>query len=163
MPRCPTTPRGAHINHAPKEKQVVSKIMAAAKKIPGLVLRKRHGTAMGCGGDPDLYGSFRGRHVEIEVKVPYVPKSQLTKLQTYRQHEWSVDGQAVVGVARSIDEFLAILALVAPELRHAESVWLCAGCRQYRWQGDDAPARCPACGHIHFERESEAKVAAVAE
>ncbi len=143
------------MTRSPKEKQVVTKIMAAAKKIPGLVLRKRHGTAMGCAGDPDLTGCFRGRHVEIEVKVPYESKSQLTKLQAHRQVEWAESG-AIVGIARSIEEFLAILARVAPELRHAEPLWLCSGCHRYRWQGDDAPARCPNCRHTHFELETKA-------
>ncbi len=138
------------VMHAPKEKQVVTKIMAAARKIPGLVLRKRHGTAMGCAGDPDLTGCFRGRHLEIEVKVPYESRSRLTKLQTHRQVEWAESG-AIVGVARSVPEFLAILARVAPEFLRREPVWVCAGCGEYRWQGDDAPARCPLCGHIHFD------------
>ncbi len=145
------------MTHVPKEKQVVNRIMAAAKKIPGLVLRKRHGTAFGCAGDPDLTGCFRGRHVEIEVKVPYESRSQLTRLQVQRQAEWAASG-ALVGVARSVPEFLAILACVAPEILRpapATPTWVCAGCGTYRWQGEDAPARCPRCGHIHFTRKAE--------
>ena len=134
----------------PLEKAVVARIMAALRKIPGLVVRKRHGTVMGMSGDSDLYGSYRGKHFEIEVKRPSDSRSQLTKLQTERQREWKIEGGAMVGVARSPEEALAILGL-----RPAEPpTWICIGCRSYRWQSQEPPARCPNCGHIHFEREA---------
>ena len=63
------------------EKYIVARIMAVLKKVPGLVIRKRHGTVMGMAGDPDLYGSYRGRHFEIEVKRPCDSRSELTTLQ----------------------------------------------------------------------------------
>ena len=94
------------------EKAVVARIMAALKKIPGVVVRKRHGTAMGVAGDPDLYGSIRGRHFEIEVKRPGDPGSIPTELQTRRIEEWRAAG-ALVGIARSVDGALAILGLSA--------------------------------------------------
>jgi len=134
------------VKESPLEKNVVARIVAALKKVPGLVVRKRHGTVMGAAGDPDLYGSYRGRHFEIEVKRPFDSKSQLTKLQVQRQEEWRVDGNAVVGVARSPEEALAILGVAQPE-----SDWICGGCRQYTWHGHEPPARCPKCGHLHFE------------
>jgi hypothetical protein len=132
------------------EKAVVARIMTALKKLPGVVVRKRHGTAMGVAGDPDLYGTIRGRHFEIEVKRPCDPSSKLTKLQTERLVEWKMGG-AITGVARSVDDALAILGLLKPL-----PVWLCSGCCEYRWQGDDAPASCPACGHTRFEQEVRA-------
>ena len=130
------------------EKSQVNRIMAKLRTVRGIVVRKRHGTAMGVAGDPDLYGSYRGRHFEIEVKRPNDPRAVLTKLQAERLREWNVDGKAIVGVARTSEEALAILGLLKPD-----PFWLCSGCRQYRWQGDDPPARCPKCGHLHFERE----------
>jgi len=133
---------------AVSEKSQVNRIMAKLRQIRGIVVRKRHGTAMGVAGDPDLYGSYRGRHFEIEVKRPNDPRAVLTKLQAERLREWNVDGNAIVGVARTSEEALAILGLLKPD-----PFWLCSGCRQYRWQGDDPPARCPKCGHLHFERE----------
>ena len=133
------------------EKCVTNRIMAAVKKIPGVVVRKRHGTVMGVGGDPDIYGSYKGRHFEIEVKRPNDSTSQLTALQTQRLLEWNAQGGAITGVARSVPEALAILGLNRPE-----PIWICVGCRQYRWQSDDPPARCPACGHTHFEKEKAA-------
>jgi rubrerythrin len=131
------------------EGAVVARIMADLKKRPGVVVRKRHGTAMGVIGDPDLYGTIRGRHFEIEVKRPNDPSSQLTKLQTQRLLAWNLAG-AITGVARSVDEALAILGLAQPE----RPVWICAGCHEYRWRSADAPARCPLCGHRHFDREA---------
>ena len=131
------------------EQAVVGRIKAALNRLPGVVVRKRHGTVMGVAGDPDLYGTIKGRHFEIEVKRPNDPASQLTKLQTERLLEWGRGG-ALAGVARNVDEALAILGLT-PE---PEIIWLCSGCRAYRWQSDDPPARCPACGHIHFEQEA---------
>jgi hypothetical protein len=134
----------------PLEKVTVVRVMVALRKIPGLVVRKRHGSVMGVAGDPDLYGSYRGKHFEIEIKRPHDSRSQLTKLQTERQKEWKVEGGAIVGVARSPEEALAILGLRPPEPPR----WICTGCRNFTWASDDAPARCPNCGHIHFEREA---------
>jgi len=134
------------------EKVVVGRVMAALKRLPGVVVRKRHGTVMGVAGDPDLYGTIKGRHFEIEVKRPSDPSSQLTDLQTQRLRDWKLAG-ALTGVARCVDDALVILGLATPE---AECVWLCAGCRDYRWLGREAPARCPRCRHIHFERQAAA-------
>jgi rubrerythrin len=134
------------------EKAVVSRILTALRKVPGVVVRKRHGAAMGVAGDPDLYGTIKGRHFEIEVKRPNDPTSQLSKLQTERLQEWTLAG-ALTGVARNVEEALAILGLTRPEPR-PEVIWICSGCRAYCWQSDDPPARCPRCGHIRFERQA---------
>lgn len=136
------------------ERVVVARIMAALKKQPGIVARKRHGTAMGVGGDPDIYGTFNGRHFEIEVKRPSDPSSQLTELQTKRLLEWNLAG-AITGVARSVDEALAILGKSRPTI-DTVYVWLCSGCRKYEWAGTEAPARCPHCGHTRFEHQDAA-------
>ena len=131
------------------EKAIVARIMATLKKVPGMVVRKRHGTVMGIGGDPDLYGIYRGKHFEIEVKRPFDSKSQLTKLQNERLLEWKLAG-AIIGVARSVEEALAILGITKP-VPEPESYWLCGGCREYTYRGHEAPARCPGCGHRHFK------------
>jgi hypothetical protein len=136
------------------EKAIVARIVAALKKVPGVVVRKRHGTVMGMAGDPDLYGSINGRHFEIEVKRPFDPKSQLTKLQSERQYEWRVQGAAIVGVARNVDEAFAILGIGRQATIPRDALWLCGGCHEYRWRGPEPPARCPTCGHRHFEQEA---------
>ena len=92
------------------EKGITARIVKALRGHPRVVVRKRHGTAMGVAGDADLYGTINGRHFEIEVKRPNDPSSQLTELQTRRQLEWKLAG-AITGVARSVDEALAILGL----------------------------------------------------
>ena len=61
---------------------------------------------------------------------------------------------AITGVAQCVDDALVILGLGRPEVAPENIVWLCSGCLNYRWQGSDAPARCPACDHSHFQRES---------
>jgi len=137
------------MKQAPLEKYIVGRIVAALKKVPGLVVRKRHGTVMGMAGDPDLYGSYRGRHFEIEVKRP---GEHPTELQTQRLLEWNLAG-AITGIAHSVEEALAILRIQYPA-RQPESDWLCGGCRDYTWRGHEPPARCPRCGHRHFEERS---------
>ena len=91
------------------EKSVVASIVRRLREPPGIVVRKRHGTAMGVAGDPDLYGSIHGRHFEIEVKRPDAA-ADVTELQQQRLQEWSRAG-AMTGVARSVDDALAILGL----------------------------------------------------
>lgn len=131
------------------ENAVVRRIMGALRNVPGMVVRKRHGTVMGLAGDPDLYGSYRGRHFEFEVKRPNDPASRLTKLQTTRLREWERAG-AIVGVVRSVAEAMLLLGLQPKE----EPVWICSACRKYRWPSADAPARCPRCGNTRFEKEA---------
>lgn len=92
------------------ESAVVTRIMTDLKNRRCVVVRKRHGTAMGVAGDPDLYGTVGGRHFEIEVKRPDDPSSQLTKLQAQRLQEWRMAG-ALVGVARSVEDARQILGL----------------------------------------------------
>jgi len=94
------------------EKYVVARIMKALKQQRGVVVRKRHGTAMGVAGDADLYGSIRGRHFEIEVKRPDDPGSIPTELQAQRMQEWRAAG-ALVGIARSVEDALAILDITS--------------------------------------------------
>jgi hypothetical protein len=131
------------------EKAVVQRIMAALRTVPGLVVRKRHGTVMGLAGDPDLYGSFRGAHFEFEVKRPNDPSSQLTALQGERLNEWRRAG-AISGVVSSVQDAMVLLGLAPRQ----PAVWICTGCRKYKWTSADAPDRCPECGSIRFEQEA---------
>src|ERR1039458_2899935 len=105
--------RQAMKHQAVLEKAIVTRIIKALKDKPHVVVRKRHGTAMGMAGDPDLYGTINGRHFEIEVKRPNDSSSQLTELQTQRLMEWKAAG-AITGVARSVEDALVILGLARP-------------------------------------------------
>lgn len=94
----------------PRESTLVKQIMAALRAAPGVVARKRHGSAWSVAGDPDIYGSIHGQHFEIEVKRR---NGMVTELQQARMRDWTRAG-ALVGVARSVGEALAVLGLSAP-------------------------------------------------
>jgi len=88
-----------------REAALVAEILRALRALPGVIVRKRHGSAWGVAGDPDLYGSIHGRHFEIEVKRP---GDRLTALQEARMKQWAATG-ALAGVARSVEEALDIV------------------------------------------------------
>ena len=90
-----------------REAQVVQAIVRRLRRVPGLIVRKRHGTTFGIAGDADLYGSVGGRHFEIEVKRP---GEEPTALQEIRLSQWRASG-ALTGVARCADDALRILGL----------------------------------------------------
>jgi len=92
---------------AVRESVLVAAIVEALRAAPGLVIRKRHGTAWGFAGDPDLTGCYLGRHFELEVKTP---AGALTRLQEARLAEWARAG-AITAVVRSVDEALAALGI----------------------------------------------------
>ena len=50
------------------EKYIVARIVAALKKVPGLVIRKRHGTVMGVAGDLEIAKQGRGREATVYRK-----------------------------------------------------------------------------------------------
>ena len=89
----------------PREAALVKQIMAVLRATPGVVARKRHGSAWSVAGDPDIYGSICGRHFEIEVKRR---DSVLTELQKVRIRDWARAG-ALVGVVGSAEEALGLL------------------------------------------------------
>lgn len=92
---------------AVRESALVGTIVEALRAVPGLIVRKRHGTAWGIAGDPDLTGCYRGRHFELEVKTPV---GALTRLQEARLAEWSQAG-AITAVVRSAGEALVALGI----------------------------------------------------
>jgi Holliday junction resolvase len=91
----------------PRESTLVRQIVAALRATPGVVVRKRHGGSWTVAGDPDLYGSYRGRHFEIEVKLR---DGEVTDLQRARLRDWERAG-ARTGVARSVSEALAVVGI----------------------------------------------------
>jgi hypothetical protein len=100
------TPRSAKTNTS-RESPIVKAIVARLKQERHCVVRKRHGTAFCYAGDPDLYGSLRGRHFEIEVKRP---GCEPTELQRARLADWC-DSGALSGWATSVAEALAIVEI----------------------------------------------------
>ena len=102
-----TTRSAKRKRSAVRESALVAAIVEALRAAPGLVIRKRHGTAWGFAGDPDLTGCYLGRHFELEVKTP---TGALTRLQEARLAEWSRAG-AITAVVRSVDEALTALGI----------------------------------------------------
>lgn len=88
-----------------RESTLAAEIMRALRALPGVVVRKRHGSPWGVAGDPDLYGSINGRHFEIEVKRP---GERPTALQQARLKQWATSG-ARAGVATNVEDALRIL------------------------------------------------------
>jgi hypothetical protein len=125
----------------PLERHLQRAIAAALDKIPGLVYRKRHGSAFAVRGDPDLYLLYAGRHVEIELKRP---GENPTPLQWKRLEEWAAGG-AVAAVVHSKAELLEVLAWVAdPHLPPPFSVLLRS--RSSADYGSTAPRTGSRCG-----------------
>lgn len=89
----------------PRESTIVAAILQALKSVKGLAVRKRWTGGMAAAGDPDLTGCYRGRHFELEVKVP---GGKLTRLQRARLEEWREAG-AIIGVVHSVAEALNLV------------------------------------------------------
>jgi hypothetical protein len=88
-----------------KESSLVERILKTLNSIPKCKAIKRHGSAYGRRGEPDITGSFCGLHFELEVKVP---GGKLTKLQELRLKEWEKSG-AIVSVVYSVDDAVKLL------------------------------------------------------
>jgi hypothetical protein len=98
----------------PREATLVRQILAWLNAQPQTLARKRHGTAYGVGGEPDIFGCVAGQHFEIEVKQP---GGALTPRQQARLHAWQQVG-AVVGLATSLADAQAVHARAARAARH---------------------------------------------
>lgn len=90
---------------ASRESSIVRAILKALNQVPGVVARKRWGTALGVAGDPDIYGAIAGRHFEMEVKRP---GNEPTPLQWTRLATWRRAG-AIAGVVHNAREALELI------------------------------------------------------
>lgn len=94
----------ARSGDTPFERSLQGTIKDRLNEHPGTLIRVRSADAVGhVVGDPDLYGSIDGWHVEIEVKVP---GEKPTRLQLKRLRDWYYTGATVTWVD-SIEEALA--------------------------------------------------------
>ena len=105
----------------PRESSIVDGIMKYLNSLPGCIARKRHGSAYGIKGDPDIYGVIPvsrwkiydhpsgltsyvtdsvAQHFEVEVKRP---GKEPTILQQARLKEWASACVPVL-VATSVDD-----------------------------------------------------------
>jgi len=90
------------------QQSVLGYLRKLSRDDPSIVFRKRHGTVMGVAGDPDIYLLYKGRHAEIELKLP---GNSPTTLQQVRLAEWGRAG-ALVGVVHSVTELRKLLSEV---------------------------------------------------
>jgi hypothetical protein len=104
-----------------REATIVRAIMERSRSVPGMLLRKRHGSVWSVAGDPDLYGSWNGQHVEIEVKRP---GEEPTPLQKKRLADWNESG-AMVAVCCSVRDFNELLMV---KRQIAPAAWVSCPC-----------------------------------
>lgn len=96
----------------PRENSIVRGIMRFLNRHKFCVARKLHGDGYAITGDPDVYGCYRGRCFQIEVKQP---KGRTTVAQEYRLSEWAESG-AFTTVARSVEDAQELLNAIDEEV-----------------------------------------------
>jgi hypothetical protein len=82
------------------EARIVDSILKYLNTLPEAKFLKRHGSAFGKGGEPDITGCLGGSHVEIEVKRP---GEKPTQRQLAALKEWQ-GAKAVALWVTSLDE-----------------------------------------------------------
>jgi hypothetical protein len=89
------------------ESSLVRSVMRRLQSTPGVLARKRRGGLPGTvAGDPDVYFTYRGQHVEVELKPP---GKHPTPVQQAMLDRWRGAG-AVTRVVHSVAELDALLA-----------------------------------------------------
>ncbi len=87
------------------ETRLVKKILDALEKEGG-VWYKIVANEFQEPGIPDIVGSYRGRFVAFEVKMP---TGSLRPIQRYQINRLTREGRAVVAVVTTVDEALSVL------------------------------------------------------
>ncbi len=82
----------------PRESSIKRAIMQYLNGLSGACFRKRGPGSTA--GDPDVYGCYRGRHFEFEIKQP---RGSITPLQEQRLKDWAKAG-AGCAVVRSVED-----------------------------------------------------------
>lgn len=89
----------------PRESSIVRSILRFLNGVDLCVARKLHGDQYSVTGDPDIYGCYRGRCFQIEVKQP---KGRVSPAQVFRLGEWEGAG-AFCTVARCVGDVEKLL------------------------------------------------------
>lgn len=100
-----------------KESRVRSHIVKQLKQKKGVCVHVYHASPYGETGHPDLYITYRGRAIFLEVKPPeWKPRSKEEEKRHTIQKLWlereTHVGGAITGVVSSISEALYYLTLV---------------------------------------------------
>jgi len=91
----------------PLESAIVKKIIAYLNSLDGCRALKRHGGRLR-GGEPDIYGSYYGRHFELEVKRS--DKVKITPRQASCICKWKKAG-AIADVVTSIEDVMNVFQM----------------------------------------------------
>lgn len=94
-----------HKEVALKEKSITARILRTINKYGKFI--KVHGSSYMVAGTPDIFGSINGRSVLIEVKNE---TGKLRPAQVIQISEWRERGDAIVIVARSLEDVIDGLA-----------------------------------------------------
>jgi hypothetical protein len=91
------------------ESALTASILRRLAREPECYAVKRHGSAWGRRGEPDVYGCYRGRAFVLEVKAPG-RAGTLTVLQGRALAAWRAAG-AISAVVESVEEALQALGI----------------------------------------------------
>lgn len=87
-----------------RESSIVKTIKDHLNKLPGCLIKKHHGSMFGA-AEVDLYGSYKGRAVFLEVKRP---GQRPTPRQAKMIRDWEATG-AISGCVTSAEEALSLV------------------------------------------------------
>jgi hypothetical protein len=124
------------------ESRLSRQIMDALRS-RGAFVWKNHGGPTMMAGLPDIAGSYLGRFIAIETKMP--GGGQPTPVQRLRAEQIRAAGGAVLSPCRSVAEAVAWLATLTPPTTHPEnvSVTVSSGCAcPPGWHGGATPGPC---------------------
>ncbi len=110
-------------HRAPKESEFITIVTQRLKKIGGN-WEKRHGTAFGKAGQPDISGCVCGRRVEIEVKTG---RNEPTDIQVQRLAEWSKAGAVCIVLWNAEPPRVATIRLMNRISDHGTSISILYG------------------------------------
>lgn len=95
----------------PLEANITKNIIRYLNSLPHTRVVKRKG-GRDRGGEPDIYGSYYGRHIELEVKRPKI--GIVTERQKSCMRKWK-EAHAIVAVVTSVQEVKVILDILHKE------------------------------------------------
>lgn len=92
----------------PRESSIVRAVLRYLNGLDDCVARKLHGDSFSVTGDPDIYGCYRGRCFQLEVKQE---GGRLSPAQKYRLDEWR-DAGAFCSAIRSVADAKALIEAI---------------------------------------------------
>lgn len=91
-----------------KETTITNKILKYLNSLPNCKAEKRHGSIYSEIGAPDVSACYKGRRIEIEVKVP---GKEPEKIQEVRLRQWKNAG-AYTMCATSLGDVIHAIGII---------------------------------------------------